>query len=399
MNRLTRKAGQDTAPAASDPVGDESVMRGPSEPDATRTRTAERRLVDTGVTPGMQIASDWAWRIIAIIAAAAAVLWGLRYLSEVVVPVVIAGLLTALLIPVTHWLNRRGLPRGAAAGITLVGAILIVAGLLTLVGTQFSSGFSGLSDQVAKGLSQLRDMGRVNFGITDAQINDAIARAKDVLTSGGLGAKAAAVGGQAAHFVAGLFIALFATFFFLYQGDRIWAWIVRLMPTRARDKTDSSGQRAWLSLTSFVRATMIVAAVDAIGISLGAWAFGLPLVLAIGILVFISSFVPLVGATVSGAVAVLVGLVAHGPLVALGMLAVVLVVQQLEAHILQPFLLGRAVSVHPLAVILAIATGVVVAGIVGALIAVPLAAMANAVVNHLAGHDPAPDEAAPVAPG
>lgn len=380
----TRK---DNTPDESDSAGDDSAMPGHRIARATRTAMPGTGRVDTGVTPGMQIASAWAWRILVVIAAGAALVWALRYFSEVVIPLAIAGLLTALLVPVTSWLQRRGLPRGPAAGITLVAMILVVAGALTLVGAQLTTGMSDLSEQVAKGLAQLRDLGRVSFGISDADINQAIAQAKDTLSSDGIGAKAAAVGGQAAHFVAGLFITLFATFFYLYQGERIWAWLVRLMPQRARARTDSSGRRAWLSLTAFVRATVIVAAVDAIGISLGAWAFGLPLVLAIGILVFISSFVPVVGATVSGAVAVLVGLVAHGPLVALGMLAVVLAVQQLEAHVLQPFLLGRAVSVHPLAVILAIATGVIVGGIVGALVAVPIAAMGNAVVNHLAGHD------------
>jgi predicted PurR-regulated permease PerM len=163
--------------------------------------------------------------------------------------------------------------------------------------------------------------------------------------------------------------------------------VVRLFPLQARDKADSSGRKAWVSLTAFVRATIIVAAVDAIGIALGAAILGLPLVSAIGILVFVGAFVPVVGALVSGSVAVLVALVAKGPLVAIIMLAVVIGVQQLEAHVLQPFLLGRAVSLHPLAVILAIATGVVIAGIVGALVAVPAAAVLNTIVSHLAGND------------
>jgi predicted PurR-regulated permease PerM len=146
-----------------------------------------------------------------------------------------------------------------------------------------------------------------------------------------------------------------------------------------------------VSLTAFVRATILIAAVDATGIAIGAAVLGLPLVGAIGILVFVGAFVPVVGALVSGSVAVLVALVAKGPLVALLMLGVVIGVQQLESHVLQPFLLGRAVSVHPLAVILAIATGVIVAGIVGALIAVPTAAVINSVVHHLAGHDVDPE--------
>ena len=194
---------------------------------------------------------------------------------------------------------------------------------------------------------------------------------------------AAAFGLTATHFVAGLFISLFALFFFLYEGPRIWAWVVRLFPRTARDRVDSSAVIAWDQLSAFVRATMIVAFVDAVGIGVGAAILKVPFAFAIGILVFLLAFIPIVGALLSGFVAVVLALVAHGPGVALIMLAVVIGVQQLESHVLQPFLLGKAVSVHPLAVILAIAIGSITAGIVGALVAVPFAAVVNAVGKHL----------------
>jgi predicted PurR-regulated permease PerM len=238
----------------------------------------------------------------------------------------------------------------------------------------------------------LKELARINLNISDQDITNTLNTLKDSVMSGGaLGQRAAAVGSTATHVIAGLFIALFCLFFFLYQGEQIWAWLVRLFPKQARAKADSSGRKAWVSLTAFVRATIIVAAVDAVGIALGAAVLGLPLVSAIGILVFVGAFIPVVGALVSGIVAVLVALVAKGPVVAVIMLAVVILVQQVEAHVLQPFLLGRAVSVHPLAVILAISTGVVIAGIVGALVAVPTIAVLNAIVNHLAGNDVDPE--------
>ncbi|WP_405061527.1 AI-2E family transporter [Kribbella sp. NBC_01505] len=359
--------------------------------------TSSRGRIDTGVTPGMQIASAWSWRFLVIVAAVAVIGYGMQYLSEVVVPVTVGILLTALLVPITNGLQKLRLPRGAAAGITVVATIVLVAGLLTLVGTQIAGQFESLSTQVGEGVQKLRELARLNFGLTDKDITDAFKQLQDTITSGGaLGQRAAEVGSTATHVVAGLFISLFCLFFFLYQGDRIWAWLVRLFPRQAREKADSSGRKAWVSLTAFVRATIIVAAVDAIGISLGAAIIGLPLVSAIGILVFVGAFIPVVGALVSGIVAVLVALVAKGPVVAIVMLAVVIGVQQLEAHVLQPFLLGRAVSVHPLAVILAIATGVVIAGIVGALIAVPTAAVLNAIVNHLAGNDVDPEPPRPL---
>ncbi|MGZ0151449.1 AI-2E family transporter [Kribbella sp. WER1] len=361
-----------------------------SEPQVADT--GRRGRVDPGVTPAMEIASAWAWRFLVIVAAVGVIGYAVRYLSEVVVPVTVGVLLTALLVPVTKGLQKLRVPRGLAAGITVIATLIVVAGLLTLVGTQIAGQFEDLSKQVGEGVQKLRDLARINFGLTDSDITNLFKQIQKQITSGGaLGQQAAAVGTTATHVVAGLFISLFCLFFFLYQGEQIWAWLVRLFPRRARDKTDSSGRRAWVSLTAFVRATVIVAAVDAIGISLGAAILGLPLVSAIGILVFVGAFIPVVGALVSGIVAVLVALVAKGPIIAIVMLAIVIGVQQLEAHVLQPFLLGRAVSVHPLAVILAIATGVVIAGIVGALVAVPTAAVLNAIVNHLAGNDPDPE--------
>jgi predicted PurR-regulated permease PerM len=184
--------------------------------------------------------------------------------------------------------------------------------------------------------------------------------------------------------VAGFFIVLFATFFFLSDGGRIWAWFVRIAPRGAREKVDGSGRVAWRSLTQFVRATVLVAAVDALGIMLVAALLGVPFVFAIGVLVFLGAFVPMIGATIAGAVAVLVALVDQGPVTALLMLGGVILVQQIEGHVLQPFLMGRFVSVHPLGVIVAIAMGVIVAGVAGALVAVPLAAVANSVVQYLA---------------
>ena len=198
----------------------------------------------------------------------------------------------------------------------------------------------------------------------------------------------AGVGAALGNVVAGLFIILFASYFFLADGDRIWAWLVRLAPRAARQAIDGSGRVAWISLTQFVRATVIVALVDAVGIVIVAAALGVPFVLAIGVLVFLGAFVPLVGATVAGTVAVLVALVDQGPFTALLMLGGVILVQQIEGQVLQPFLMGRFVSMHPLGVVVAIGCGVLVAGIAGALIAVPLAAAVNAVAQHLSERSP-----------
>jgi putative heme transporter len=224
--------------------------------------------------------------------------------------------------------------------------------------------------------------------VTDAQINDAIGQMQDLVTQSNaqVVGRLQDVGTTIGHIVAGFFIVLFATFFFLYDGRRIWAWVVRLFPRAARVRTDESGRVAWRSVTQFVRVTVIIAFVDAVGVMIVAFILKVPFAVAIGVLVFLGSFIPMIGATLSGSVAVLVALVAHGPVVALIMLGGVVLVQQIEAHVLQPFLAGRFVSLHPLGVIVAIGIGVLVAGVAGALLAVPLVAALNAVAQYLAGY-------------
>jgi predicted PurR-regulated permease PerM len=282
-----------------------------------------------------------------------------------------------------------GLPRPLAAAVVVLGGIGFVGLLLTLAGQQVATGASDLADQTAQGLGKIRTWlkdGPLNA--SDSQINGYLERAQEGITEWGQRGETltqvTAFGAALGHVLAGFFIVLFATYFFLADGARIWAWFVRLAPRAARGHVDSSGQVAWVSLTQFVRATVIVAAVDAIGIMIVAAVLGVPFVMAIGVLVFLGAFVPMVGATVAGTVAVLVALVAQGPVTALLMLGGVILVQQIEGHVLQPFLMGRFVSVHPLGVIVAIGCGVLLAGIAGALMAVPLAAAANAVVQHLA---------------
>lgn len=352
------------------------------------------------VPPSVRAAAEWTWRVLLIGVGIYVLARVLGHLSEVVVPIFVALLLASLLWPPTRAMARV-MPRGLAAGVAVLTTLAAIVGAFTAIGTQFSSSYEALTNQVGEGLTQIRSWIHTTFGITDTQFASYFAQIKKEIQSGGIIASTATqAGSTATHLLAGIFIALFSLYFFLYEGERIWGWVVRLFPRTARDRLDSSGEIAWGQLSAFTRATIIVAATDAVGIALGAFVLRVPLVTAIALLVFIGAFVPVVGATVSGAVAVLLALVAQGPIVALIMLGVVIAVQQLEAHVLQPFLLGRLVRVHPLAVILAIAVGVVVAGIFGALIAVPFAACANAVGNHLlVPATPTPDPEAEDEPG
>ena len=359
-----------------------------SEPEPIRTGPSN--FTRAQVPWGVDLAAAWSWRLIVIGAAVYAVWVLLTFFAVITVPLVIALLSSALASPVVRVAQSVGIPRGVAAFVVVAGGIAIVSLLLTYVGNQIAAGATDLGDQVVAGLDEIKRWLREGpLQASDSQINQWIAQAQDQiskLTEGNVLGKVTEVGTALSHVVAGMFIVLFATYFFLADGHHIWAWVVRLAPRAARERVDSSGRVAWISLTRFVRATVIVALTDAMGVMVAAAILGVPLISAIGVVVFLGAFIPMLGALVAGAVAVLVALVAKGPLVALFMLIGVVIVQQFESHVLQPFLMGRWVSVHPLGVILAIGMGVLVAGIAGALIAVPLAAAANAVVQHLAAY-------------
>jgi predicted PurR-regulated permease PerM len=380
---------------------------------AREARRREEPVIETGpsnfsraqVPWAYDLAAAWAWRFIVITAALLMVLWTLKFFVVVVFPVVIALFIAALTAPLVAAMERVYVPRKLASLLVVVGGLAVIALLLTFVGQQVASQADELSRQVSGGLGEIRDWLRTGpLHASDSQINDAIGNAQDWIEAQGkdIASRANELSATVGHIVAGFFIILFSTYFFLADGHLIWAWIVRIFPRAARSRADSSGRVAWGSLTQFVRATVLVAATDAVGIMVVALLLDVPLVSAIGVLVFLGAFIPLVGAFLSGTVAVLVALVAQGPVVALLMLGGVVLVQQIEAHVLQPFLMGRFVSVHPLGVILAIAMGAIVAGIVGALVAVPLAAALNAVVQHLAaftdvgesGEEAAADDAA-----
>jgi predicted PurR-regulated permease PerM len=357
--------------------GPAPILTGPSRTDPAQ------------VPWGLDLAAAWAWRFLIIAAAGYLLLWLVSFFSVITIPLAVALLVSALSWPLVHLLTRIGIPKGLAALLVVIGGLAAVGALLTFAGQQVASGAEDLADQTVKGLEEIREWlrdGPVNA--SDSQINDWIQTAQETITErskdGEILGRVTEVGSALGHVVAGFFITLFATYFFLADGDRIWSWVVRLAPRVARERVDSSGKVAWLSLVQFVRATVIVAAVDAVGVMIGAAVLDVPFILAIGVLVFLGGFVPLIGATIAGTVAVLVALVDQGPITALLMTAVVIGVQQLEGHVLQPFLLGRWVALHPLGVIFAIAGGVLVAGVVGALVAVPLAAATNAVVLHLA---------------
>jgi len=343
---------------------------------------------------GVRVATEWSWRFLVIAAAVGVLVYLVSRLSAIAVPLAIAILVTALVIPLTNGLARI-VPRGLAAALTVITVLIVLSGLLTLVGQQIATGFADLADQVARGVEQIQQWLHTGpLGLTDQQLNMWFERIREAIGASGdlITQSAVRVGTTLGQVVTGFLLVLFITLFLLYQGEQIWAWVVRLFPRSARERADGAGRKAWVSLTAFVRATVLVALVDAVGIAIIALILRIPLAIPIGVLVFLSSFIPVVGAVVSGAVAVLVALVAQGPLIALVMLGGVLLVQQVESNVLQPLLMSRLVRLHPLAVVLAITAGAYLAGIAGALFAVPAVAVVNGIAGYLAGGSEEPVE-------
>jgi predicted PurR-regulated permease PerM len=368
-----------------------AMRRQEREPQPIEIAAGTSNFSRAEVPYGVDLAAAWSWRLLVIAAGAALVGYLVSFFAVIVIPVVVALLISALVVPVVDWFERIGVRRSVASVLVVVLTIGVVVALVGFAGQQVANGASDLADSSVEGLQKIRDWLQDGpLHASDSQINDYIQHIQDGIKKqtqeGGVVGKVTEVSSAVGHILAGFFIVLFSTYFFLSDGNRIWAWVVRLSPRAARERVDSSGRVAWISLTQFVRATVIVAGTDAILIGIGAAVLSVPFSLAIGVLVFLGAFVPIVGATVAGTVAVLVALVDQGPVRALIMLAVVIGVQQLEGHVLQPFLMGRWVSVHPLGVILAIGAGVLTAGVAGALVAVPLAAAVNAVVEHLAAY-------------
>ncbi|MGH3517888.1 MAG: AI-2E family transporter [Haloechinothrix sp.] len=351
------------------------------------------------VPKGLQVAAAFSWRLLVVVTALAVVIWAIGYLSLLAITLAIALLLAALMAPAVDALMRARFPRGLAAGVVLIGGLGLLGGLITFVVIQFTDGLPALQEKLNESLDQIQAWlveGPLSLGADDIQnfIDQAIRFIQENQAS--ITTSALTTAGVVGEIVTGFLLVLFILIFFLIHGERIWTFVVRIVPAQARPKADIAGRRGFASLVSYVRATAAVAVVDAVGIGIGLWILGVPLVVPLASLVFLGAFVPIIGAVVTGAVAVLVALVTVGFVKALIVLAIVIGVMQLEGHVLQPLLLGRAVRLHPLAVILAITAGLVTAGIAGALLSVPLLAVVNAGVRSLTADEHVEPEEVPV---
>jgi predicted PurR-regulated permease PerM len=348
------------------------------------TRSEDRRAYAPGVPTSLQDAAGWCWRLLVIAAAVTFLGIVARRLEIVVVPLLTALLLTALLSPVTNRLQRLRLTRAVAAIVTVLLAIAVLGGIGVFVVNRAVAGYPQLVDQVGHLIDQTQrwlTTGPLHLkqsGNLGTRITDALQSRKGQVASGVLSA-----GRTIADAVTGVVLTLFLTLFMLYDGRRIWAWLTGLFPDSSRVKTDRVGDRMWRTLSGYVTGTFIVALFHGAVMGITLAVLGVPLVAPLAVLVFIGGFIPLIGAVVFGGLAVLVTLVTNGPTAALVVLIVLVVGNQIESHVLQPFVVGRHVSLHPMAIAVTLTSGAVLAGLPGAIFAVPLVAAVNAAAVEL----------------
>ncbi|MBX6722610.1 MAG: AI-2E family transporter, partial [Dactylosporangium sp.] len=349
---LAKASAEEPLPITVTVVGEPGIPVAPTNPPVpAQIHSSTVSRDDADVPRGLRIAAAWAWRLLVLGVVGYFLLHVVALLKHVIVPLAIALLLSALLTPAVITLRRLNVPRSLATALVLVGGLAAVVGTLTLVVNQFVAGVPDLADNARQGIAQIqRWLETGPLHLSDNQLETAVDTAtnwvkqnRGTLTTGALSTASGVF-----DVLAGLFLVLFATFFFLRDGERIWRAVVSVLPRAARAPVAAAGEASWLTLVAYVRATVLVAFIDAVGIGIACAVLDVPFAFSLAALVFLASFVPIVGATLSGAVAVLVALVAKGPVIALILLAAVIAVQQLEGHVLQPLIMGRAVAIHPL---------------------------------------------------
>lgn len=337
---------------------------------------------DQAVPFGLRVGAGYAWRLLILAAAIGVFIWLVITLKLLVIPLMVGILITALLWPAFEWMLRMRFPRWLAVALSILGTLAIVTGLMWLVVWQIRVELPDVQASTAVSIENFQDWLREGpLHLTSDQISDYLVQAQALIEEQGqaLWSGALAVGSTLGHVVTGALLSLFVLVCLLADGGGIWRWTVRIFPRNAQPAIDGAARNGWRTIVNYARTQLFVATIDAIGIGLGAFLLQVPLALPVAVLVFLGSFIPIVGAVATGAIAVFLALVYNGPWIALWMLVVVLGVQQVEGHILQPLLMGSAVKVHPLAVVLVVAGGAMIGGIPGALFAVPLAAFVNVV--------------------
>ncbi|HET7305169.1 MAG TPA: AI-2E family transporter [Segeticoccus sp.] len=360
----------------------------PRSRDDGRHRAPQARTTTRAPVPvSLAVAAAWSWRILLVSALGVAMVVLFNRLYLVVLPVLFALLLSALLHPLVALLRRVGLPRALATWGTVVVAFLAICGVGWFVVQQASANYQGTVGQVRSLVSQLRGyIDRVpgtNSDVLDQLQHQAVTTLQQ--HSQTVASSVLTVGTVAGEAVTGLIVMFFVTFFFLDEGDRIWSWVVRLFPRDVQPSVRGAGYRAWHVLSGWIVGTALIAVFHGVVIGLALALLGVPLAVPLAVLVFLGSFIPIVGALFFGGLTVLVALVTQGVVPAVIVLVVLIVENQVEAHLLQPFIVGRAVRLHPVAIVLALTGGGLIGGLFGAILAIPVVAALNAAWKYLTG--------------
>jgi len=321
-------------------------------------------------------------QVLVIVALAAAIVFALVQLKLIVIPVLIAIIIASAAAPVLTWMRARGLPPMATAWIALLGGIVVIGGLVTLIVFAVRDQWDELVTSATEGVDQLQEfLTSGPLPIDQEQIEDARIAVTDFLTSAQFGSGALAGVTVAGELITGAILAVVILFFFMKDGDRIWAFFLKpLSPTR-RARGERIGDTSVRVLGGYVRGTAIIALVDALGIGIGLAILQVPLALPLAVIVFVGAFIPIVGATAAGILAALVALVTNGWVIALIVVGIVVLVNQLEGNFLQPVVMAQSLSLHPLVILVALTAGTILGGITGAVLAVPIAAVAWSIIK------------------
>lgn len=356
-----------------------------SEHPADSADPAPRQLAAL-FTDRLGRASIRAVQALAVGALVWAVVWVLLRIPLVVVPVVIAAILACAIAPLVRWLHTHGWPRALAVLASFVAILVVFGGIITGIVFLIRAQAHELADRFTAGIEQLHTF--LNNGparISDQQIAQAQDSLQRFFTSGSIGAEALTGARTAGEIATSMILMAVILFFFLKDGRQILEFVLWFTPASLRGKARLAAERSALVLGGYVRGTVLVAAADAVIVGIGLAVLRVPLALPLAVFVFIGGFIPILGATLAGFLAVAIALLSNGPVVALIVLIVVLAANQIEHHLLQPLLMGRVLSIHGLAILLALATGTVLAGIIGALLAVPITAVGWSVVKTWTG--------------
>ena len=366
------------------------------QPEQARADVPDRseNTAEHNRVPGwLQTGAAWSWRLLLLATALYLIARVIGVLYIVVVPCTAALLLTALLQPLTARLRRAGLPGLAATWGTLLIAALVLGGIVLLVTNRVSADYPTLVDETRHTTTQVESwLSGPPFHIKSSNVQNALNNIPGYLSKHKALVEGTVVtGGKiAAEFFGGLVLMLFVMFFLIKDGERIWAWLIGALRTDTAERVDRAGHAAWLAVVYYMRGTVVVAAIHAVVIGVTLFIMGAPLVIPLAVLVFLAAFVPLVGLLVAGTLAILVTLAAKGWVAAVILLGVLIIEDQLEGHLLQPQVVGRVIRLHPLAIILSLAVGGVLAGVAGAVVAVPIVAVITRAVPELRRRDPAP---------